>query len=546
MAARYDCATKISVQKRMRKVASSVLPIISIDRQSSKPLHTQIYETFRMAIVNESLRPGQRVPSSRTLAVELGISRTPVLNAYDQLVADGYFESGLGKGTFVSTSLREELRSGDDDRARRLEKSAVGPRQVASRLANLSRVKIEPAWYGAGPFNIGQVAVEQFPFHIWARLVVRHSRKAGAHSFQYGDPRGSLRFRQILADYLRIARAVNCDARQIMVVSGSQQGLELTARVLLNSGDSVWLEEPGHDLTTRIIKLAECHPVPVPVNKEGLDVQIGARLCNDARAVYVTPSHQFPLGITMTASRRLELLDWAQSAGAWIIEDDYDSDYHYQEMPIASLQGLDPNSRVIYLGTFSTTLYPSLRLGYIVMPPDLVDRFMTMRQTMDVFPPNLFQNVVADFIQEGHYSRHIRRTRIVYAQRREALIEALSLEFGSAVEVIGEKSGLHLVLTLPRGMSDRAVARIAAEERLWVRPLSPYYLDKPRRQGLLLGFGGTAPTEIQEAVHRLRSVIDSIKSRSAVSSDPEIPPRHAGGAFDGNYQSGLMFQSLSF
>jgi GntR family transcriptional regulator/MocR family aminotransferase len=501
----------------MRKVANGLLPIIPVDRASSKPLHRQIYEAFRVAMVNNNLRPGQRVPSSRTTAAELGLSRTPVLNAYEQLVADGYFESRAGLGTFVSTPLNRQL-----ELQTLAGKSDSRLRHVASRLANPVRFKIEPGLDGSGAFSVGHVAFDQFPFHIWSRLVARHYRKLSPSSLRYQDPMGVMSFRQTLAEYLRTARAVNCGPEQIMVVSGSQQGLELTARVLLNSGDSVWLEEPGHYLTRQTLELAHCYPVPVPVDKEGLDVQAGVKICNRARAAYVTPSHQFPLGVTMTASRRLQLIDWAQRAGAWIIEDDYDSAYRYQELPIACLQGLDSSSRVIYVGTFSNTLYPSLRLGYMIIPPDLVDRFVTVRQAMDIFPPDLFQSVVSDFIQDGHYSRHLRRTCRVYAQRREALVEALSLEFGSAVEVNGGQCGLHLVVTLPRGISDKEVARVAAEKFLWVRPLFQYYQGKPDRQGLLLGFGGTPAKEIPEAVNCLRLVIDSITTPTGVMFQPGI------------------------
>jgi GntR family transcriptional regulator/MocR family aminotransferase len=527
----------------MRKVANGLLPIISADRKSSKPLHRQIYETFRAAIANKNLRPGQRVPSSRTLANELGLSRTPVLNAYDQLVADGYFESRAGFGTFVSTSLREpfELRKAQAAGAR---KSASGPRRMANRLANLSRFKVDPWLYGSGALSIGQVAFDHFPFHIWSRLVARNYRKVSTNSLQYGDPMGSLMFRRTVAEYLRTSRAVVCDAEQIMVVSGSQQGLALTAHVLFDRGDSVWLEEPGHYLTRKIIELAECHSVPVPVDEEGLDVRTGVGICNEARAAYVTLSHQFPLGYTMTLSRRFELLDWANSAGAWIIEDDYDSEYLYREMPIASLQGLDSNSRVIYLGTFSKTLYPSLRLGYVVIPPDLVDRFVAVRQTMDVFPSDLFQTVVHEFIQEGHYSRHVRRTRELYALRREALVEALSVAFGSSVEVFGGKSGLHLAMTLPRGISDVEVAKLASERDVWVRPLSPCYLGKSRRQGLLLGFGGTDLTEIAAAVTCLREVIDSIKSAPEATFSTDQQPLGASEVFEQSHHSGFLFQPV--
>jgi len=249
--------------------------------------------------------------------------------------------------------------------------------------------------------------------------------------------------------------------------------------------------------------------VPVPVDAEGLDVSAGVELARNARAVFVTPSHQFPLGVSMSAPRRLQLADWAQRSGAWIIEDDYDSEYRYESMPIASLQGLDRNSRVIYIGTFSKTLFPSLRLGYVVIPPDLVGRFVTIRHSMDLCPPNLYQSVLADFIAEGHFARHIRRTRLLYGERRNVLVEAIRREFGTKVELLGAEAGMHLVATLPKGLRDRQVSRQAALQGIWLWPLSSCYLEKPQTQGLILGFGSTTPREIPKAVGRLRAVVES-------------------------------------
>jgi GntR family transcriptional regulator / MocR family aminotransferase len=240
-----------------------------------------------------------------------------------------------------------------------------------------------------------------------------------------------------------------------------------------------------------------------------LDVAAGIARSRKARAAFVTPSHQFPLGVTMSASRRLQLLDWAHSSGSWIIEDDYDNEYRYESMPIASLQGLDRNSRVLYIGTFSKTLFPSLRLGYIVIPPDLVDRFLAVRQAMDVCPPHLYQAVLDDFIGEGHLARHIRRTRVVYSERRNILVDAIRREFGTKVEVLGAEAGMHLVATLPKGLRDRSVSKRAALQDLWLWPLSGCYLEKAVLQGFILGFGSTPPREIPKAVARLRAVIES-------------------------------------
>jgi GntR family transcriptional regulator/MocR family aminotransferase len=252
--------------------------------------------------------------------------------------------------------------------------------------------------------------------------------------------------------------------------------------------------------------MAGCELVPVPVDEEGLNVSAGIKKCRKARVAFVTPSHQFPLGVTMSASRRLQLLDWAQSTGSWLMEDDYDSEFRFETMPIASLQGIDRHARVIYIGTFSKTLFPSLRLGYMVVPQDLVDRFVSVRHAMDIYPPHLYQAVLTDFIREGHFARHIRRTRLLYQERRNALVEALQEQFGHQVQILGAEAGLHLVAKLSRGVRDRQVSLRAARKKLWLWPLSPYYLNEPE-QGFVLGFGSATARDIPDAVRQLRLLL---------------------------------------
>lgn len=292
-----------------------------------------------------------------------------------------------------------------------------------------------------------------------------------------------------------------------MIVSGSQQALEISARVLLDPGDSVWMEEPGYRYARDVFALAGSKLVPVPVDREGLDVAAGVRRCPKARAAFVTPSHQFPLGETMSASRRLQLLDWAHHAGAWLIEDDYDSEYRYESPPIAALQGLDSDSSVIYIGTLSKVLFPSLRLGYVVIPPGLVDRFLAIRRAMDLGPPSFHQEVLAEFIREGHFARHIRRMRVLYRERRSALVESIRKELGSIVEVHGSEAGMHLTVTLAARSRDLEIAERAAREKLWIWPLSPAYLGAASRPGFILGFGGTPVEQIPPAVRKLRNLL---------------------------------------
>ncbi len=490
----------------MKKVPGGFLPVIPVDRGAAKPLYRQIYDGYRDTIVRRNLRGGQQIPSTRALASELGISRIPVLNAYAQLLAEGYFESRPGAGTFVSSSLPEQLTSCEYRNAKVAEVRS-GPRPVASRLAFLPRRESTPWTYGWGPFSVGQLTFDQFPFQIWSSLVARHCRGARARTLNYADPMGSKDFREAIAAYLRTARAVHCEVRQIMIVSGSQQALDISARVLLDRENRVWIEDPCYELMRHALTLSGCRLIPVPVDSEGLDVAAGIKKCRKARAAYVTPSHQYPLGVTMSASRRLQLLDWAQNSGAWIIEDDYDSEYRYENMPIASLQGLDHNSRVIYIGTFSKTLFPSLRLGYLVVPPDLIGQFAAVRRAMDLCPPHLFQAVLTDFINDGHFARHIRKTRLLYSERRSALASAIQSEFGSLLGVVGGEAGMHLVVTLPKGLSDQEISTRAAEQNLWLWPLSPSYLNKAPQQGFILGFGSTTVLEMPRSVRRLRSLL---------------------------------------
>jgi GntR family transcriptional regulator/MocR family aminotransferase len=500
----------------MKKVPSALSPVIAVDRKAAKPLHKQIYDAYRALIVSRNLGATQQIPSTRALANELKISRIPVLTAYSQLLAEGYFESRAGAGTFVCSSLPDQLTSTDGGSFTRSDEVRVraGARILSRRATRLPDYERLPWLSGMGAFNVSQPAFDQFPLQTWSRIVMRHCRGLHANELHYGAPLGFKELRNAICAYLRTARAVRCEPDQVMIVSGSQQALEITTRTLLDERSSVWVEEPGYWLARQVLTAAGCRLVPVPVDNEGLDVGLGLRKCRKAKAAFVAPSHQFPLGATMSASRRLQLLDWAQSSGSWVIEDDYDSEYRYGNMPVASLQGLDHNSRVIYIGTFSKTLFPSLRLGYLVIPPDLVGRFTAVRYTMDIGPPHFFQAVLTDFMNEGHFARHIRRMRQLYSQRRSALVEALKTEFGSLLEVLGSEAGMHLAVILPKGFRDQEFAARAAREKLWLSPLSPAYLGDNPRQGFILGFGNTATEQMPKAVRQLKGLLLGEKSLS--------------------------------
>ncbi|MBV9483476.1 MAG: PLP-dependent aminotransferase family protein [Acidobacteria bacterium] len=469
-------------------------------------MHRQIYDEYCQAIATGTLRPGQQVPSTRGLAAELGISRITVLNAYAQLLAEGYLQSRIGTGTTVSLALPDQsLPSG---RRRRGDMSArrCAAMALAKRGPLFNSIESPPWARKSGAFAVGQVAFEQFPFPVWNSLVTRHCRNIRSRDLDYGDPMGLQALREAIATYLRTARGVHCESKQIMVVGGSQQALDISVRALLNPNDRVWVEEPGYRFVRRIFALNRIHMVPVPVDDEGLNVAQGIKRCWKARAAFVTPSHQYPLGFTMSASRRLQLLEWAERARAWILEDDYDSEYRYENMPIASLQGLDQNASIIYIGTLSKVLFPSLRLGYMVIPSELVERFRRVRFAMDIGPPNFYQAVLADFILEGHFARHIRRMRMLYRERRNLLLANLYSRIGARLKVTGEQAGMHFCVMLD-GICDQEVAKRAAAANLCLVPLSSSYIGKRSQHGFILGFASTAADTMPDAVKKLQSAL---------------------------------------
>jgi GntR family transcriptional regulator / MocR family aminotransferase len=488
------CITTLKSQFR------GISNLITVDRRASKPLYQQIYDSFRSRIIRGELRPGDLVPSSRELARELRISRLPALTAYAQLLAEGYFESRAGAGTFISSSLPNRSTGSSPSAAR-------GQRLLSAHAAALPKYE-RPSWAESlGPFQVGQPELQKFPIEIWLKLIARYSRRMRLKALQYGDAMGLPELREAIATYLRTSRGVRCEAQQIMIVSGSQQALDLATRVLLEAGSAAWVEEPGYWLVHHVLKAARCRIVPVPVDAEGLNVSAGIKLNRNARAAFVAPSHQYPLGVTMSAARRLQLLEWAQRSRAWIVEDDYDSEYRYGNLPIASLQGLDGNGRVIYIGTFSKVMFPSMRLGYLVIPVDVIERFAAMRQVMDICPTHITQAVMSDFIREGHFARHVRRMRPIYAERRRVLIAELERQLGDNVTIIGDQAGMHLAIFLAPGRDDRKIAATAARQSLWLSALSSSYVGKTPRHGFVLGFGNSKAKDISQAVRHLKKFI---------------------------------------
>lgn len=504
----------------MKRVSGGFFPPIALERGRELPIYRQLYDWFQRAIASGQLKPGQRVPSTRALAEELNVSRIPVLNAFEQLHAEGYLQTFVGAGTCVARSIPQETIA---PLPTKLTGKAAGRiarpvRRAAKRKisdANLSAKIVGPQpWLNLkGAFRMHLPALDQFPVEVWSRLVARHARKLSKQTMAYGEPMGYAPFREAIAQYIGAVRAVRCEASQIMVVAGSQQGLQRSARVLVNPGDAVWTEEPGYFGARRAFASVGAELIPVPVDEEGLMVEEGIRRCPKARAVYITPSHQYPLGTTMSATRRMQLLNWASRSGAWIIEDDYDSEYRFGVRPIGSLQGLDSDARVIYVGTFSKVMFPALRMGYLVVPADLTPAFSAARDADDIFSPTLYQAVLTEFISEGHFARHVRRMKILYMGRCRALVEEIRRELGDTLEIVSAEAGMHVTGLLPAGVNDAAVSQRAMEDGISAMPLSFCYLKRPARNGLVLGYGTSDGAQIRDGVRKLKASLEAVMGR---------------------------------
>jgi GntR family transcriptional regulator / MocR family aminotransferase len=491
----------------MKQDSAGFFPSIIFENGESSPIYRRLYDWIRSAILTGELRPGQKIPSTRYLASELKVSRITVLYAFQQLSAEGYIESSAGSGTYVAKSNPDEVtRLGFGKQPRLINHSqCAGSRRISQLSAKLSPFPTLP--FGIEAFRVGLPALDHFPITIWSRLVTRHWRQPKKEMLMYGDRMGFGPCREAIAEYVTTVRGVRCDASQVMVVNGSQQGLELSARALLDPDDPVWIEEPGYPGALQALRGVTSNLIPVPVDEEGLDVKEGIRRCPQARAAFITPSHQFPMGMTMSAGRRMMLLDWAFRNNSWIVEDDYDSEYDFRKRPIAAIQGLDTNARVIYVGTFSKVLFPSLRVGYLVVPSDLVSAFCRVRQASDISHSTLEQAVLADFIREGYLARHIRRMRMIYLERNQMLVAELQEQLGDTVEIASAQAGMHLVCLLPDGVEDTIVWQQAAKAGIASWPLSICYQRKPQRGGLVLGYGGVDRKQMKDAVKKLATVI---------------------------------------
>ncbi|BAY87228.1 GntR family transcriptional regulator [Calothrix parasitica NIES-267] len=482
---------------------------ITLDNNLSKPLHQQLYEELRQAILTGKLTPGERIPSTRSLAKSLAVSRFTVTTSYEQLLSEGYLETVTGRGTFICQQIPDDLiysnlvENRDKTNLSSIKLSKYGDSLV--KIKNVPRIA-EPRL--EINFRYGTPALNEFPIKIWRRLL-SHYCNTNFNWLDYStEPLGYQPLRKAITRYLTRSRAVNCEPEQILITNGTQQALDLILRLLIEPGETIAIENPGY-LSARIIfETQQSQILPIRVDNSGLIVKELAESTNkNIRLIYVTPSHQFPTGAILSLPRRLELLNWAQQTGGLIIEDDYDSEFRYGEKPIPALQGLDKSDCVLYIGTFSKVLFPSLRIGYLVLPKSLVTIFTRAKWLNDRHLPILEQQVLAEFIESGYLDRHIRKMRSIYNQRRQILVKALKKHFGKRVKILGEKAGIHLMVCFKTNLSDQEIIQRAAKVGVGMMSANPHYLTNHPRGEFIFGYGELTESQLQQGILRLAEII---------------------------------------
>src|SRR2546422_5619014 len=479
---------------------ATTLPLSVRQPALGTPLYRWFYEALRAAILEGRLKPGARLPATRDLAEQYRLSRATVVSAFEQLNSEGYVEGKVGAGTYVSQVLPDELLQ-----VGRVSWEGIARARRVAWSAYAQRLKAFPGGEPrtARAFRANQAALDAFPTSLWAQVAARRLRRVSTRLLAGGEALGYRPLREAVAEYLNTSRGVKCSTEQVMIVSGVQEALERAAHLLLDPGDPVWVEEPGYPGAAIVFRAAGAKIFPVPVDSEGLDPELGERKWGRAKLVYVTPAHQFPLGVTMSLRRRLALLEWARKAGVLIFEDDYDSEYRYSGRPVPALQGLDRAGVVIFGGSFSAVMFPAMRLGYLVVPPEMVDVFAAAQSVSTHHPPLLGQAVLCDFITEGHFARHIRRMREVYAERLAVLLKAARERLDGLVEISNVEAGLQTIGWLRDDAWPEDVAAAAAKKNVEVIPLQRYAFGRARGNGIVLGFAAVEPRELRRGVEEV-------------------------------------------
>jgi GntR family transcriptional regulator/MocR family aminotransferase len=486
----------------MPKIVSSLELTLS-SRPSQQTLTDWLYAELRRSILEGRLRPGTRLPASRDFARQHSLSRGTVVSVFERLLAEGYLSSRVGSGTWVS---QRAAAAGAHSRA----EPQAPPAYVRRVISAYVRPKAYEGWVateGRRPFQMRDPALAEFPAKLWGRIVARRARTFKSWLRTEDDGRGYGPLREATAHYLGSSRGVRCSAEQVVIVSGVQQALDLLARLLLRRDDPVWVEDPAYVGATMAFSNAGAKVVPVPVDEHGLSVSAGLRMCGRPKGMYLTPAHQFPLGMTMSLGRRMEALKCAARVGAFVIEDDYDSEYRFEGRPVPTLQSLDRSSSVIVVGSFSKLLFPSLRLGYVVLPQSLVDHFLAFRLQTDFRSVSLDQAVLCDFIEGGHLGRHLRRMRDLYAGRLAALLDGGRQHLKGLLEISNVQAGLYTVGFLKNGMASREAEGEAAARGVEVIALDRYTLKRPDPEGVILGFAAFDEAAIREGLVRLAAAL---------------------------------------
>lgn len=484
------------------KRSKPIIALVHVDSTLAAPLHDQIFSRLREVIASGWLTPGMRLPSSRMLASELSVSRNTVLTAFEQLLSEGYLVSRAGAGTFVADELPDQAITVPVQTKTRSRTNNTP--QLAALGQRLSESRVEwPAPSKPGAAFRLLPEFDRQALDLWSQISRRVWQHEGTRMLRYGEPEGHRRLREEIASYLVTSRGVKCNSRQVLIVDGSQQALDLTVRLLLNPGDAAWMEDPGYIGARAALEAGSANTVPVPIDTDGIDIAEGVRRHQRPRLIYVTPSHQWPLGPVMSVARRQQLLELASNVGAWIIEDDYDSEFRYSGRPIPALQGMDADGRVIYIGTFSKVLFPSLRLGYIVVPEELIDAFVAARLVTNLHSPTPTQAVLAEFIAKGHFVRHLRRMRKLYAERQQILIKAAHEELDALLRVEESPAGMQLLAWLPPTANDKKAAECAANAGVNTIPLSLCYMTALPAPALILGYTGVRAPLIWKGVRQL-------------------------------------------